>query len=84
MTRPEAITLSLSPEEKAELEALAQQFGILWGDKPNISGLVRAIARKRLTLYQPGTPISGNDKSYYKAQLDAIEATLGNLRELAP
>ena len=80
----QAITLSLSPEEKAELDALAEQFGILWGDKPNISGLVRAIARKRLTLYQPGTPISGNDKGYYKAQLDAIEATLGNLRELAP
>lgn len=85
MTRKlEAITLSLSPDEKAELEALAQQFGILWGDKPNISGLVRAIARKRLMVYQPGTPISGNDREYYRAQLATIEATLANLKELAP
>jgi len=85
MTRQsEAITLSLSPMEKAELEALALQFGLLWGDKPNISALVRAIARKRLMVYQPGTPISGNDRDYYKRQLANLEATLANLRKLDP
>ena len=57
--RPEAITLALAPEEKAGLEALAQEFGILWGDKPNISGLIRAIARKRLIVHRPEAPISG-------------------------
>ena len=78
----QAITLSLSPQEKAELDALAEQFGILWGDKPNVSGLIRAIARKRLVVHRPEAPISGSDQAYHKAQLDAIEAALGNLRNL--
>ena len=80
----EAITLALSPDEKAELEALAQQFGILWGSQPNISGLVRAIARKRIMLYQPGTPITGGDRDYYRGQLASLRATVANLEELAP
>jgi hypothetical protein len=85
MTRQsESITLSLSPEEKAELEALAQQFGILWGYKPNISGLVRAIARKRIMLYQPDSPIEEDDRAYYRERLDDLEATLAHLRKLAP
>lgn len=78
----QAITLSLTSEEKAELDAVAEQFGILWGDKPNVSGLIRAIARKRLIVHRPGTPISGSDRAYHEAQLDAIEAALGNLRNL--
>jgi hypothetical protein len=80
----EAITLSLNPDEKAELEALAQQFGILWGSQPNISGLVRAIANKRIRLYQPGTPIEEDDRDYYMGQLASIRATVANLEELAP
>lgn len=80
----EAITLSLNPDEKAELEALAQQFGILWGSQPNISGLVRAIARKRIMLYQPGTPITDGDRDYYRGQLANLKATVVNLEELAP
>ena len=78
----QAITLSLSPQEKAELDALAEQFGLLWGDKPNVSGLIRAIARKRLIVHRPEAPISGSDRAYHEAQLDAIEAALGNLRNL--
>ena len=78
----QAITLSLTSEEKAELDALAEQFGILWGDKPNVSGLIRAIARKRLVVHRPEAPISGSDRAYHESQLDAIEAALGNLRNL--
>jgi hypothetical protein len=77
-----AITLSLSPEEKAELDALAEQFDLLWGDRPNISGLIRAIARKQLIVHRPEAPISESERAYHKAQLDAIEAALGNLRNL--
>jgi hypothetical protein len=80
----EAITLSLNPDEKAELEALAQQFGILWGGRANISGLVRAIANKRIRLYQPDSPIGEDDKAYYRERLDNLEATLADLRQLAP
>jgi hypothetical protein len=79
-----AITLSLPSDEKAELEALAQQFGFLWGGRANISGLVRAIARKRIMLYQPDSPIREDDRAYYRERLDELEATLAHLRKLAP
>lgn len=45
MTRKgKAITLSLQPHQKASLEALAAAYDILWGNRPNISQLVKAIA----------------------------------------
>ncbi|MDB9510088.1 WYL domain-containing protein [Kamptonema animale CS-326] len=46
----QSITLSVSERDKAELEALAQEFGKTWGDRPNISKLVEAIARRQLTI----------------------------------
>lgn len=51
MTRKgKSITLSVSERDKAELETLALEYGLTWGDRPNISKLVEAIARKRLTI----------------------------------
>jgi WYL domain len=46
----QSITLSISEQDKAQLEALASEFGMTWGDRPNISKLVEAIARKQLTI----------------------------------
>jgi len=46
----QSITLSVSERDKAELEALAQEFGKTWGDRPNISKLIEAIARRQLTI----------------------------------
>ncbi|MEC4982865.1 MAG: WYL domain-containing protein [Oscillatoria sp. PMC 1068.18] len=46
----QSITLSISDREKKQLEALAIEFGMLWGDKPNISKLVNAIARNHLQI----------------------------------
>lgn len=46
----QSITLSISEQNKAQLEALASEFGMIWGDRPNISKLVEAIARKQLTI----------------------------------
>jgi hypothetical protein len=31
-------------EYKAELEKLSVEFGYLWGEKPNVSALLKAIA----------------------------------------
>jgi hypothetical protein len=51
MTRKnQAITLSLQEHDKAQLEALAQSFGITWGDRPNISSLIKAIAQRKILL----------------------------------
>jgi len=45
-----SITLSVREQDKEQLEALALEFGLTWGDRPNISKLVEAIARRRLLL----------------------------------
>jgi hypothetical protein len=44
------ITLSLKEQDRSHLEALALEFGYTWGDRPNISKLVEAIARRQLTI----------------------------------
>lgn len=44
----QSITLSVSESDKVQLEALALEFGKTWGDRPNISRLVEAIARRQL------------------------------------
>ncbi|MGL5080699.1 MAG: helix-turn-helix transcriptional regulator [Microcoleaceae cyanobacterium] len=45
-----SITLSISEQDKQELEALALEFGKTWGDRPNISKLIEAIARRKLVI----------------------------------
>ncbi|WP_199245406.1 YafY family protein [[Phormidium] sp. ETS-05] len=46
----QTVTLSLSQSDKEQLEAIALELGMTWGDRPNISKLVQAIARKQLSL----------------------------------
>ncbi|WP_017326902.1 WYL domain-containing protein [Synechococcus sp. PCC 7336] len=43
-----SITLSIAERDKAQLEQLALEFGQTWGDKPNISKLLKAIANHEL------------------------------------
>lgn len=46
--RGQSITLSVSELDKIQLENLALEFGMTWGDRPNISKLLEAIARRQL------------------------------------
>jgi hypothetical protein len=46
----QAITLSIKEGEKKALEELALEFGQMWGDKPNISKLIKAIALQELKI----------------------------------
>jgi WYL domain len=48
--RGQSITLSISDRDKALLEALALEYAMTWGDRPNISKLVEAIARRELRI----------------------------------
>lgn len=51
MTRKnQAITLSITERNKKALEHLALEFGKTWGDKPNISQLIKAIACQELLI----------------------------------
>ncbi len=43
----QSITLSISDEDKTQLEAIARELGMMRGDRANISGLVEAIARQQ-------------------------------------
>lgn len=52
MTRKgRSITLSLEESDKAQLEDIALKLGMMWGDEPNISRLIKAIARRHLTVF---------------------------------
>jgi hypothetical protein len=46
----QSITLSISERDKAQLESLALELGMTWGDRANISKLVEAIARRQLLI----------------------------------
>ncbi len=61
----QSITLSVKEAEKQALEALADRLGYTWGDKPNISKLITAIAQQkyRLTI---------ND-NWTEAQIQALD-----------
>lgn len=42
-----ALTVALNPGEKEKLERIAAESGYLWGEKPNISDLVSAVANRQ-------------------------------------
>ncbi len=46
----QSVTLSISERDKAQLESLAMELGMTWGDRANISKLVEAIARRQLLI----------------------------------
>lgn len=65
--RRASMTLSVSADEKAALEALALEYGFQWGDKPNISKLVKAIAHRELTIAKNHDWPSDRIDSLYQA-----------------
>lgn len=69
----QSITLSVSERDKAELEALARELGMLWGDRPNISKLVEALARRQLLI------APNNDWS--KVRIEALVASVRALTD---
>ena len=78
------ITLSLTGDQKENLEKIALQFNQRWGnEKPNISSLIRAIADGELLIYQPGSPIPGSDREYYRKQIIALKEVICSLERLA-
>lgn len=44
------LALTATPEDREKLEKLADRFGYLHGDRPNVSGLIRAIASGEIIL----------------------------------
>jgi hypothetical protein len=77
MTRKsESLTIACPPDRKALLEALAIKHGYLWGEKPNVSELIRAIADEEIPLGDrtPQLAIEANVKTVKKSLLKAMQA----------
>ena len=73
--KDESITLSLTADDKASLEALAAKHGCMWGKTPNISRLIQQIAIGQLKI------IAESDKTL-EAQTLLKSATVKRLFEL--
>lgn len=73
-----SITLSVSEPEKLQLQALAEAFDCKWGDRPNLSRLISAIAQNKLQL------LSNTDWSQDRIQaLEAARKALIDQGEIA-
>ncbi|MBW4616469.1 MAG: WYL domain-containing protein [Desmonostoc vinosum HA7617-LM4] len=70
----QSITLSISERDKAELEAIALEFGMMWGDRPNISKLIEAIAQRKLLI--------GNNNNWKESRIRALHRCIGALTDI--
>jgi predicted DNA-binding transcriptional regulator YafY len=70
----QTITLSLKERDKAQLEELARELGIMWGDRPNISKLVEAIASRQFVLFP--------NNNWSETRLRALQRSIHALSDL--
>lgn len=64
----ESVTLSLDEGQKALLESLALEFGCTWGDRPNVSELMKRIATGKLKVtWGDETPAPEKNAAVMKA-----------------
>lgn len=68
-----SITLSVEAYEKAQLEQLALEFDQTWGEKPNISKLMKAIARGKLRL--------AKNHDWSRDRIDTLNKALNSLKD---
>lgn len=77
--KKEALTLSVPPGTKEQLEAIARRLGIFWGKSPSPSGLIAAIAQQQLEVGQPFTLSQVQVQSLQQAIKALIDA--GHIRD---
>ena len=65
-------TLTLTPEQTASLEAIAYQLNYRWGDKGNVSAMLRAVADGEIGIGEFRNKIFPN-RAKIKALLGKIE-----------
>lgn len=70
----QSITLSISDHDKAELEAIASELGMMWGERPNISKLVLAIARRQLLVFP--------NNNWSETRIRALERSISALTDI--
>lgn len=70
----QSITLSVTERDKAELEAIAREFGMMWGEDPNISKLIKAIAQRKLLI--------GKNNDWTEARIRALHRCINALTDI--
>jgi hypothetical protein len=70
----QSITLSISERDKAELEAIAREFGMMWGEEPNISKLIKAIAQRKLLI--------GHNNNWTETRIRALHRCINALTDI--
>ncbi len=68
-----SFNLSIADHEKARLEELALEFDQTWGDNPNVSKLIKAIARGKLRL--------AANHDWSRDRIDILNRILGWLKD---
>ena len=64
----QSITLPVSEQDKAQLEAIAREQGMLWGERPNISRLMEAIAHRELLI--------GRNNDWSETRIKALQQSI--------
>ncbi|MCC5634796.1 WYL domain-containing protein [Nostoc sp. CHAB 5844] len=71
--KKEALTLSVVPGTRVQLEEIARRLNIYWGKEPSISGLIVAIAQQE---FEVGEPFTLNS-----AQVAALQQAIALLKD---
>jgi predicted DNA-binding transcriptional regulator YafY len=71
--RGQSVTLSISDSDKTQLEKIATEQGLMWGDRPNISRLVEAIARRELLI--------GRNNDWSNERIQALQQAMRSLTD---
>jgi len=78
-----SITLSLEEGHKEKLEQIAIDFGCTWGEKPNVSALVDAIASGTLKIdYADAAPAENPKRAAILGAIALIQEGLSKLLRL--
>lgn len=78
----EKLTIAVSAEDKATLEKIALDLGQMWGNKPNISALMTAIAQGKIRLEQGEEPSPESKRGKKRLALAQIQEGLAKLADL--
>lgn len=68
-----SVTLSISAHEKARLEKLALDFDQMWGDNPNVSKLIKAIAKGELQI--------AHNNDWSRDRINTLDKALDHLKD---
>ena len=73
-------TLSISDSEMRELEKIAAEHNCLWGEKPNVSELMRQIASRNIKLISLESQL--REKQKMSLAISKIFAALSEIQQI--